>query len=324
MSSRIDFLETQEQEIPSVLKRIMGMLKPTSKSNYRSNMLHWAVGDYNNASPKTTRSKYVAPQPGLTNRPLDGRSDGDIFSLLDYYNLNNPSLVPQYSPGSDLPRLSERGFPDPRFPPRRAVKAQFWTKERMMKGLLAFAPERKEEIKAFIEVEEEKKLDVIQYKAEAKELEATPGGRIILLDEVLRAKSIIQDVYRDNSLIYRIKPREFEEMIAELMRKKGFGVELTQQTRDGGYDLIAVSSLGGLPVTFLAEYKRFAPNLPVDVDIVRSFSYVVSQENAGNGIIFTTSYFTADAEKERLRGLQKRLHFMENADIMNWVNSYLR
>lgn len=167
-------------------------------------------------------------------------------------------------------------------------------------------------------------FEVADYGINTDKLESTPQGKIILIDEINKVRRIITDVYQDNSLLLRIGPRDFEELIAELMRKQGFIVELTKQTRDGGYDILAINSIAGFPLKFLAECKRFASNNPVTVDIIRSFSYVVDTQKANKGIIFTTSYFTKDAVKEKEKGPSKLLDFMENGDIIRWVNAYVK
>jgi hypothetical protein len=41
-------------------------------------------------------------------------------------------------------------------------------------------------------------------------------------------------------LMYELRPRQFEELLADIFARQGFDVELTQQTRDGGYDLWVV------------------------------------------------------------------------------------
>ncbi|UOE50915.1 restriction endonuclease [Mucilaginibacter sp. SMC90] len=61
-----------------------------------------------------------------------------------------------------------------------------------------------------------------------------PETKIILLDEVSRIKTAINDIYLENEAIYRLQSRDFEEMIAEIMRHKNFNVALTKRTRDGG------------------------------------------------------------------------------------------
>lgn len=164
---------------------------------------------------------------------------------------------------------------------------------------------------------------ILTYQADVKELEATRGGRIILLREADKARSIISDIYKNNSDIYRLEPREFEEMISELLREKGFTAELTKQTRDRGYDILAMSKAGPFPVTFIAECKRYAPDRPVGVSIMREFSFVVEREKANKGIMFTSSYFTRDVRMEAAKAMGSRLEFMEYEDIMQWVHQYI-
>ena len=55
-----------------------------------------------------------------------------------------------------------------------------------------------------------------------------------LIEVVDFIPKLITDIYRDNSLLNNLDPRKFEEVVAELMAKEGFDVELTKQTRDGG------------------------------------------------------------------------------------------
>ena len=167
-------------------------------------------------------------------------------------------------------------------------------------------------------------IEVTDYALSAPGLEETPKAQLILINELEKVKRIITDVYLDNSTIYRIGPRDFEEMIAELLRKQGFSVELTKQTRDGGYDILAINSVAGFPLKFLAECKRYAPDRPISVDIIRAFSYVIDKEKANKGIIFTTSYFTRDAKTEKNSVNGKLLDFMESADIIQWVNKYVK
>lgn len=41
-------------------------------------------------------------------------------------------------------------------------------------------------------------------------------------------------------LMREISPREFEEVVSEIFRSKGFEVDLTKRTANGGKDIIAV------------------------------------------------------------------------------------
>ncbi|RQO66816.1 hypothetical protein DBR40_21415 [Pedobacter sp. KBW01] len=164
------------------------------------------------------------------------------------------------------------------------------------------------------------------FKTELKEyeLENDAGSQpFSYLTEADKVKAIIETVYQDNKMLYKIGSYEFERMIAELLRAKNFEVELTKRTRDGGYDILALQNLEGIPLRFLVECKRYAAHKPIGIDIIRSFSHVVNREGANKGLIFTTSYFTRDASKLRDDDMPYLLDFKDNIDIVKWVNRYM-
>ncbi|WP_419698130.1 restriction endonuclease [Mucilaginibacter sp. NFX135] len=166
-------------------------------------------------------------------------------------------------------------------------------------------------------------LRFLRYELINEPIAEIPSSKIILLDETARVKKAIRDIYNDNELIFKIEPRNFEEMVAELLRKKGFDVKLTKQTRDGGYDLIAVNNIAGFPYRFLVECKRYARNRKIDVNIIRSFCQVMNTNNS-NGIIVTSSFFSPDAIDYQAKHAPHQLHFKDNGDIIDWVSEYIR
>ncbi|HEU4770327.1 MAG TPA: restriction endonuclease, partial [Pyrinomonadaceae bacterium] len=80
---------------------------------------------------------------------------------------------------------------------------------------------------------------------------------------------LINLIARKPNLIFEISPRQFEEIIAELFIKKGFEVELTKQTRDGGRDIVAVSKAMDVKTKYLIECKRYAMKRKVSVAVVQ-------------------------------------------------------
>src|SRR5690606_32268347 len=62
----------------------------------------------------------------------------------------------------------------------------------------------------------------------------------IIFSETDRIKDLILKIYLNNEKLFELHPREFEKIIAELLYAKGFDVELTKQTRDNGYDILAL------------------------------------------------------------------------------------
>ena len=149
---------------------------------------------------------------------------------------------------------------------------------------------------------------------DAKEIET------VVVEQTKSIKKIITDIYQDNSNLLKIEPRQFEEMIAELLYSQGFKVELTKQTRDNGYDIIALKVEDNFPLRFLVECKRLTKD-KVGIEIIRSFKEVVQSENANKGIIVTTSYFTRDARKKRDE-TPYLLDYRDKDDVLNWVTKY--
>jgi HJR/Mrr/RecB family endonuclease len=123
------------------------------------------------------------------------------------------------------------------------------------------------------------------------------------------------------TLLYELTPRKFEEVIAVVLKGLGYDVELTRQSRDGGKDLYAVhhSRLGDH--LYLVECKRYAPDRPVGVDIVRSLYGVVQQERATMGVVVTTSYFTKAAREFR-NAVSYSMTLKEYKDLEHWLRDY--
>ena len=82
-----------------------------------------------------------------------------------------------------------------------------------------------------------------------------------------RVEQIIMDIAQNRELIYDISPREFETVIERVLQDEGFETKLTQQTRDGGRDIIATKYEMGKPVVFYIECKRYGRQNSVGVNI---------------------------------------------------------
>lgn len=173
------------------------------------------------------------------------------------------------------------------------------------------------------ELDEENNLEVSDYELLPQSELDVPESKIIIVNQFSHIQKTISEIYKDNNQLYNIHHREFEEMMAELLRSRDFKVELTKKTRDGGTDIIALQDLAGLPIKMLIECKKYAANRKIGVDIIRGFSHVVNTKQANKGIIFTTSYFTADARKEQQQYMPYLLDLRDYQDVIKWVNSYV-
>lgn len=118
--------------------------------------------------------------------------------------------------------------------------------------------------------------------------------------------------------MYSLTSRQFEELVADLFEHQGFKVTLTRASKDGGKDIYVAKrdTVGAL--MYLVECKRFAPDRPVGVGLIRQLYDVVEQENATGGILATTSFFTRGA-KEFTEKLRYRLSLMDYIDLQKWI-----
>lgn len=139
-------------------------------------------------------------------------------------------------------------------------------------------------------------------------------------------KELISEIKNNPERIRNITSREFEMLIAEIFEKQGFQVELTQRTRDGGKDIIAISRDNlGIKTKYFIECKHYSEDNKVGVDIVRSLHGVKNQKEGPNKtIIATTSTFTQGA-KEFIAETISSSWDMELADytrVMEWIHKY--
>lgn len=135
-------------------------------------------------------------------------------------------------------------------------------------------------------------------------------------------RALIEQLQRCPDDLRLMNRRRFEELIAELFNGFGYKVELTQRTRDGGKDIIAISRRE-VEVKFLIECKRPDPGNPVAVSTVRELLGVKVDDGASKAIIATTSYLSPDARKfvDKHRW---ELEAREFDAIKAWIADYLR
>lgn len=131
--------------------------------------------------------------------------------------------------------------------------------------------------------------------------------------------SLLRKAKEDPRIILSFSPREFEEMVCELLDKQGYDVKLTKQTRDGGKDIIVVqkSILGEFCI--YVECKKYDTSRPISVSLVRELYGTVMVDNATAGMIITTSRFTKDA-KEYTEQIKHRMTLKDYNDLVQELN----
>ncbi|WP_316811285.1 restriction endonuclease [Pedobacter heparinus] len=119
--------------------------------------------------------------------------------------------------------------------------------------------------------------------------------------------------------IFKLTPREFEEMTAELLEKRGYKVDLTKATRDGGKDLIVAqhSDLGNF--VYYVECKHYRPDRPVGVNLVRELAGAVWVDRVTAGIVITSSYFSPEAV-EFSNQIKHQMNLVDFIKLREWFN----
>ena len=107
---------------------------------------------------------------------------------------------------------------------------------------------------------------------------------------------LVDRLYRSPGEVFSLTPREFEELITELLSAFEYEVKLTKRTRDRGFDLIAVRTGDPLfPSIYLVEAKLWTPPRNVGHPVIQSLYGAGIAANCSGVMAVTTSGFTQPA-----------------------------
>jgi hypothetical protein len=120
-------------------------------------------------------------------------------------------------------------------------------------------------------------------------------------------------------LVYQLAPRKFEELIAELLFRHGYDVELTPFSKDGGVDIWAAKRESVGCFLYAVQCKHHTPGNRVGVGMVRELYGVVERERATAGILATTTGFTRGAV-ELQQALWTRLSLRDYYGVLDWLH----
>jgi hypothetical protein len=136
-------------------------------------------------------------------------------------------------------------------------------------------------------------------------------------------KQAIEVCRKDPEQLRELDPPLFEAVIAELLAGFGWEVSVTPATRDGGYDILGVTTdASGLKTSWVVECKRYAADNKVGVPIARQIAGVKGHIGVPNAVIVTTSSFTADVHE--FSAARQDLSLVDFAAIVKWLQGYAR
>lgn len=152
--------------------------------------------------------------------------------------------------------------------------------------------------------------------APPRKLIATVKPKLIVVND-----QILDRLRRRPEDIHNIDHRKFEEIVAELLDDMDFDVELTPATRDGGRDVLAYwnSPMGRL--LCLVEAKKYRPDRPVGIQLVRQLYGTFVDERATSAMLVTTADFSPDARKFEQKH-KWQISLKNYADLAVWIENY--
>lgn len=118
--------------------------------------------------------------------------------------------------------------------------------------------------------------------------------------------------------LYVLEPRKFEELVAQILRDRGYHITLTPPSKDGGFDMFAARKDDIGSFLYLVECKRYSPQHKVGVSVVRALHGVVQQRQANAGIVVTSSFFTKGA-KEFQENVPHQMQLRDYLALQKWL-----
>ncbi len=136
------------------------------------------------------------------------------------------------------------------------------------------------------------------------------------------AEELLAHIKRHPEELLKIRPRQFEEIVAEILAGHGWQVQLTPESKDGGYDIFATSrDVAGVTSAWIIECKKYAPTNKVGVEVVRGLYGTQPMLQQGvNALLATTSHFTKGAYEYEASRYDLALKDYEG--VLEWINAY--
>jgi restriction endonuclease Mrr len=133
---------------------------------------------------------------------------------------------------------------------------------------------------------------------------------------------VISRILETPEILDDLEPRALEVLIGKLFRGFGARVELTKETRDGGYDVGATFDIGDARFHVLIEAERWFQDRKVGIATVDRLIGVKQRLKADKVVLATTSTFTNIAKKAAAE-LRTEIELVDRYGLADWVEQYL-
>ncbi len=120
-------------------------------------------------------------------------------------------------------------------------------------------------------------------------------------------------------LLSAMRWQDLEELVAALLERDGWSVQITPPSRDGGFDVIGFRTDGILgPIRSIWQAKKYSSTNLVRLRDVRELSAIRDEQRATKAVIVTTSRLTRDAIAW-IRRDEFRLGSIDHDELARWI-----
>jgi len=130
--------------------------------------------------------------------------------------------------------------------------------------------------------------------------------------------AIYEVIKKEPSLLKTMDWRLFEEMLADILRRFKYSVELTKATKDGGIDIIAIKKDENFGMhKYLLQAKRYTD--AVQVSPVRELLFLHDEYKATKSCLATTARFTSGAWN-LAENHKWKMELKDQQGILEWID----
>jgi restriction system protein len=147
-------------------------------------------------------------------------------------------------------------------------------------------------------------------------------GEPIWLTLPNRSFSLARALVDNGAPLTELSPRQFEELIGELLEREGWEVRMGRGSKDDGIDVEATRNDRNLGIIrSIWQAKRYGDGSKVALSHVKELSATLESYRATKGVIVTTSKLTRGAISW-VRRDQYRLSFLAGEDVRDWISRF--
>lgn len=165
-------------------------------------------------------------------------------------------------------------------------------------------------------------FDQAESLSRLSEFYAPPTHHVERLVEVVSDRRVLEYFSSQPEAILCATPRQFEELVAELLDQLGYrNIQLCSGGRDGGVDITAYLEHAVGIERIVVQCKRYTPPKKVSEPVVKQLLTDTNLRHAARGLVVTTSVLTKPA-RLLVEGVRHRLSYIEGDELIKRLKEF--